>query len=394
MGLNTFICCSNNFTMIYSLRYKFFFSILIICLASCKTQQSSSANNSEQWLLPFTKLDSVNPVMKPGDLAFFCPVQQKEIKWEAKNVYNPAVVIRNDTLIMLYRAQDSAGCSRIGLAKTVDGIHFIRNAAPVLYPDTDEYKKYEWPGGCEDPRLVQDSAGVYYLTYTAYDGNIARLMIATSTDLYHWQKHGVVFNDEHYKNIWSKSGSIISNYVNGNAVAAKIDNKYWMYWGDKYIWLATSTDLIHWSPVETTAKNNGDYDSVYSDNNISALKIAVPTRKKKYDCDLVESGPPAMITNKGILLIYNSRNIPAIGDTSLPFGTYTVSEVLFDKNEPSKIINRMDTFFLKPERPYEFNGEVNNVCFAEGLAMYKNKWWLYYGTADSKIAVAVKNISK
>jgi predicted GH43/DUF377 family glycosyl hydrolase len=380
--------------MIKELRRQFLLSILIVCIAACKTQQHSTANNEQQWLLPFTKLDSVNPVMKPGDLTFFCPVQQKEIKWEGKNVYNPAVVIRNDTLIMLYRAQDSAGCSRIGLAKTVDGIHFIRNASPVLYPDNDAYKKYEWPGGCEDPRLVQDSAGVYYLTYTAYDGNIARLMIATSTDLYHWQKQGVVFNDEHYKNIWSKSGSIISNYVNGNAVAAKIDNKYWMYWGDKYIWLATSTDLIHWSPVEATAKDNNGYDSVYSGNNISALKIAVPTRKNKYDCDLVESGPPAMITSNGILLIYNSRNIPAIGDTSLPFGTYTVSEVLFDRNEPSKIINRMDNYFLKPEQPYEFSGEVNNVCFAEGLALYKNKWWLYYGTADSKIAVAVKNVSK
>ena len=161
-----------------------------------------------------------------------------------------------------------------------------------------------------------------------------------------------------------------------------------MYWGDKYIWLATSTDLIHWSPVETTADKNISYDSVYSGNNISTLKIAVPTRKNKFDCDLVESGPPAIVTGNGILLIYNSRNIPSIGDSSLPLGTYTVSEILFDKNDPSKIINRMNNYFLKPEQPYEFSGEVNNVCFAEGLVMYKNKWWLYYGTADSKIAVA------
>ena len=120
------------------------------------------------------------------------------------------------------------------------------------------------------------------------------------------------------------------------------------------------------------------------------LKIAIPTRKNKFDCDLVESGPPAMLTDNGILLIYNSRNIPSIGDTSLPQGTYTVSQVLLDKNDPAKIIDRMNNYFLKPEQPYEFSGEVNNVCFAEGLAFYKNKWWLYYGTADSKIAVAVK----
>ncbi len=370
------------------------FLFILIAFAGCKLSENNVSivdTTKQEWLLPFSKLDAVNPVMKPGNLKFFCPVQQKEIMWEEKNVYNPAVTIRNDTMIILYRAQDSAGCSRIGLAKSTDGIHFVRNASPVLYPDNDAYKKYEWPGGCEDPRLVQDSAGIYYLTYTAYDGEAARLMIATSKDLYHWQKKGVVFNNARYKNIWSKSGSIVSIYTDGKAIAVKINNKYWMYWGDKYIWLATSTDLIHWMPVETASNENKGYDSVYSENNISALKIAIPTRKNKFDCDLVESGPPAMLTENGILLIYNSRNIPGIGDSSLPFGTYTVSQVLLSKNEPSKLIKRMNTYFLKPQQPYEFNGEVNNVCFAEALAYYKNKWWLYYGTADSKIAVAVKN---
>lgn len=364
----------------------------LICFIGCTSTQQKSDNktaDTNNWLLPFNKLDSVNPVMQPGNLTFICPVQHKEVKWEAKNVYNPAVAIRNDTLFMLYRAQDSAGCSRIGIAKSVDGIHFTRDAAPVLYPDNDVYKKYEWPGGCEDPRLVQDNAGTYYITYTAYDGKIARLMIATSADLVHWKKLGLVFSDKQYENMWSKSGSVISDYADGKITAKKIDDKYWMYWGDKYIWLATSTDLIHWTPLQQTPDKN--YDSIYSGYNITSLKIALPTRRNKFDCDIVESGPPAMITDKGILLIYNSRNVPSQGDTSLPEGTYTVSQVLFDKNEPGKILNRMNNYFLNPEQPYEFSGEVNNVCFAEGLASYKNKWWLYYGTADSKIAVAVKN---
>lgn len=352
-------------------------------------QKSGSAEVIDStWLLPFNKLDSVNPVMQPGDHVFNCPVQQKPVKWEAKNVFNPAVAVRNDTLFMLYRAQDSAGCSRIGLAKSIDGIHFLRNDAPVLYPENDAYKKYEWPGGCEDPRLVEDSSGTYYLTYTAYDGKVARLMIATSTDLVHWTKHGPVFSDSLYENIWSKSGSIVSDYRSNKIIASEINGLYYMYWGDKYIWTATSTDLIHWTPLQQTPDKN--LDSVYAGNNISTLQVAVPVRKHTFDCDLVESGPPAMLTSKGILLIYNSRNLSSIGDTSLPEGTYTVSQVLLDKNNPSKIIDRMNTYFLKPEQPYEFSGEVNNVCFAEGLALYKNNWWLYYGTADSKIAVAQK----
>ena len=78
------------------------------------------------------------------------------------------------------------------------------------------------------------------------------------------------------------------------------------------------------------------------------------------------------------------------GDSSLPTGTYTAGQVLLDKNDPTKILRRTDDYFMKPDKLYEITGQVNNVCFLEGLARFKNKWWLYYGTADSKIAVASK----
>ena len=124
--------------------------------------------------------------------------------------------------------------------------------------------------------------------------------------------------------------------------------------------------------------------------NMPDLKIVIPTRNKKFDCDLVESGPPAMLTGKGVVLIYNSRNLPAIGDTSLPEGTYTAGQALMNKDNPSEMIDRLNNYFFKPDKPYEFSGQVNNVCFLEGLILFKQKWFLYYGTADSKIAVAVK----
>ncbi len=221
----------------------------------------------------------------------------------------------------------------------------------------------------------------------------ARLLVATSTDLFHWKKYGPAFADAYkgkYNNAWSKSGAIVATYSNGKIVATRVDGKYIMYWGDKYIWLATSDDLIHWTPVEKTKDEVQPYDSVYSDFNVSDLKIAIPTRKGKFDCNIVESGPPAMLTDKGILLLYNGRNITSDGDPSLAEGAYTSGQVLLDKNDPSKIISRMNEYFMRPEKPYEITGQVNQVCFIEALAQFKNKWWLYYGTADSKIAVAVK----
>jgi predicted GH43/DUF377 family glycosyl hydrolase len=282
----------------------------------------------------------------------------------------------------LYRAEDSigkfAGTSRIGLAWSMDGLHFTKHPTPVLYPENDSLYKYEWEGGCEDPRIVEDEDGTYYLNYTSYDGVKARLMVASSKDLYHWKKHGPVFanaNSGFYLNTWSKSGAVVSDYSSGTPVAKKINNKYWMYWGDTDIFLANSDDLINWTPVE---KKDGGLLSVFG------------PRKGKFDSELVEPGPPALFTDKGIVLIYNSRNIREKGDATLAEGTYSASQILLDKNDPGKVVDRMNNYFIKPDRPYEISGQVNKVCFIEGLVHYKGKWFLYYGTADSKIAVAEK----
>ncbi len=348
-------------------------------------------------LLPFTKVDSVNPILTPGEGRFTDPILHREIAWEEKDVFNPAAVVKDGKVFLLYRAQDRvghpAGTSRIGVASSTDGLHFTRSEAPVLYPDNDAEKKLEWEGGCEDPRVVEDEKGVYYMTYTAFDGRLARLLIATSVDLRHWTKHGAVFAAAYngkYKDLWSKSGSIVSRYENGRVIATRVAGKYWMYWGDQNIWAATSDDLLQWTPVEMAAGEQPPIPLRGQALNMPQLKIVVPTRAKKFDSDLVESGPPAMLTDSGILLIYNGRNIPSIGDSSLPEGTYAGGQVLMDRNDPTRVIHRLEHYFIRPQKPYEITGQVGQVCFLEALANFDGHWFLYYGTADSKIAVAEK----
>ena len=105
--------------------------------------------------------------------------------WESAGTFNPAVVIRGDKIVMLYRAQDKQGTSRLGYAESADGIHFNRRDEPVLSP-AEEYEK---DGGVEDPRLVQ-FGDTYYLTYTGYNKKDAQLCLATSKDLIHWDRKG------------------------------------------------------------------------------------------------------------------------------------------------------------------------------------------------------------
>ncbi|HVS97323.1 MAG TPA: hypothetical protein VHE54_12600, partial [Puia sp.] len=97
-------------------------------------------------LLGFTKSDSTNPVLTPGRGIFGDPILHHAVAWESKDVFNPATVVRDGKIYLLYRAQDAigrpAGTSRIGLAASSDGYHFQRLNKPVIYPDNDPWKKY------------------------------------------------------------------------------------------------------------------------------------------------------------------------------------------------------------------------------------------------------------
>jgi predicted GH43/DUF377 family glycosyl hydrolase len=364
--------------------------ILIVLFAQCQHEQRE---DQPKFLVPFVKNPEVNPCLLPDTgRSFECPVRQTLVKWEEKDVFNPASVVKGDTLFLLYRAEDVlgryAGTSRIGLAYSLDGYYFEKATEPVLFPDKDKFESYEWEGGCEDPRVVEDEMGTYFMNYTAYDGDKARLFVASSDDLRHWSKHGSVFSKagDQYVDMWSKSGAVVCRQQGGRMIATKINGKYWMYWGESNIYMATSDNLIDWEPVLET-----DPDKMYLDtmrNYTSAFKILFSTRNGKFDSELVEPGPPALITEMGILFIYNSKNSPDYGDKKLAPGAYAAGQIILDKNDPTKELYRSDNWFITPDQPFEITGQVNNVCFVEGLAYFKDRWLLYYGTADSKIAVA------
>ena len=247
-------------------------SILIaVLITSCQSPQSAPLSldpDQKEWAFPyFEKVDSINPILRPSpDLTFTDPITGQIVKWEQRNVLNHTAVVRNDSVFLLYRAQDTLGTSRIGMAISTDGLHFEKNPEPIFYPDQDAMKPYEWnfkkdltdqidPEDCyfcyfdgvEDPRIVQSDAGDYIMTYTAYDGKTARLSIASSTDLVTWVKHGLVIKQEKYKDLWSKAGAIVSELQDHKMVAKRIDGLYWLYFGDTDIFMAYSEDLIQWT---------------------------------------------------------------------------------------------------------------------------------------------------
>jgi beta-1,2-mannosidase len=354
---------------------------------------SASAQTVPSWVIgPFTRPASGNPVISPNPVSRFDdPIAKKPIQWEALHTFNPAAVVRQGKVYVLYRAEDNSGkmeigmhTSRLGLAESDDGIHFTRRPDPVFYPANDDQKAREWPGGVEDPRIVEGEDGAYVLTYTQWNRKTHSVGIATSTDLTHWTKHGPAFltaADGKYAHLRYKSAGIVTRLDPGKnrLIAARIDGKYWMYWGEGAIRIATSDDLVHWTPVE--------------DPGGEPLELLRP-RAGHFDSTFPETGPPPVLTDSGIVVLYNGKNAERGGDPALGPSAYAAGEALFDPKDPKKLLEQIDAPVLKPELPYEKTGQyAAGTTFAEGLVYFHNQWFLYYGCADSLVAMATAPVS-
>ena len=273
--------------------------------------------------------------------------------WESAGTFNPAVVMRSDKILMLYRAQDKQGTSRLGYAESTDGVHFTRRDEPVLSPSAD----YEKDGGVEDPRLVQ-LGDTYYLTYTGYNKKDAQLCLATSKDLIHWERKGVIMpaNKGNWNVKWTKSGAIVPE---------KIEGKYWMYFLGTSIdnkdqgGLAYSSDLLHWTEATQTP--------------------VLPVRPGRFDSRVAEPGPAPILTPKGIVLIYNGADDKLV---------YRTGIAIFDRNDPRKLLWRSDEPVFSPEKEWEKTGQVANVVFVEGMVEQRDRYLFYYGGADTDVGVA------
>ena len=343
----------------------------------------------------FTRPEGKNPMVSPiANNFFYCPMKKAQVRWECADTFNPAAVEKDGKVCVLYRAEDdpNAGIgkrtSRIGLVESADGMTIdYRSPSPVMYPDQSAIsKEYEWPGGTEDPRVVEaevDGKPLYVMTHTSWNRKTARLSVATSRDLKTWTHHGPCFRtayDGKFADLACKSGSIVTEIKDGRLKATKIlvngEEKYFMYWGEYWVCGATSDDLITWTPIV--------------DANKELLYLAKP-RKGFFDSLLTECGPPAVVTEDGIVLIYNGKNASGSnGDACYAANTYAAGQMLFSRDNPLALADRLDKPFFRPIADFERSGQyAAGTVFTEGLVYHQDKWFLYYGCADSFVGVAV-----
>ena len=306
----------------------------------------------------------LNPILRPNP----------KNAWEALKTYNCGALYDYGKYHLFYRAVGENGVSALGYAASEDGENFIRQNTPLMTPEGELEKC-----GVEDPRLTK-VGDKYCLTYTAYDGDTARLCSAVSPDLKAWERQGEMIPNWNagraqsftvswdraqtastHRDKWLKAGAIFPRLIGG---------RFHMIFGDRHLWLASSGDGRHWEPVwePFLRARPGDFDQIH-----------------------VETGPPPLEIKDGWLVLYHG-----IGRDMV----YRLGYLILDKNDPRRIIRRSKEPVFAPETDYELSGTIDltdddrpKVIFSCGATIVEDFLRIYYGAGDTTVCTATAKLA-
>ena len=286
-----------------------------------------------------------NPIIKAQDLPYTCD-----------SVLNPAAAIDNDEVVLVMRVVDQQGSSHLTVARSTNGVDGWRFEPTPLLAPSDESLPFE-TYGCEDPRMVWlADRKQFVLTYTGFSPLGAGVCLATTTDFKQVERFGLVLAPN------NKDAALFPRQIGG---------KYWMLHrptlGElEHVWITESSDLVHWGrPRVIIAERGGPW----------------------WDGEKVGAAAPPIETKDGWLLLYHGVK----GTSHGPI--YRVGLALLDLDDPSKVLKRLNRWIFGPRADYESMGFIPGVVFPTGAILRGDEVWMYYGAADSRIALATAKLS-
>lgn len=323
-------------------------------------------------------------------------LRKRDIEFESEGVLNPAVILEGDIIHMFYRAVRRGNYSTIGYCCFSDP--FVvdkRNDEPLIFPQFNYESK-----GVEDPRIVKIEE-LYYLTYTAYDGNNALGALALSKDLIHFDKAGLIVPKITYHTFCQVSktkNNINEKYFryNDNERFRNKDDKDIYVWDKNVIFFPRRINGmlcfmhrikpdIQFVMIHELQELNHEFWENYF---LHLDERILLSPKFKHEVSYIGGGCPPIETKEGWLVIYHS-----VYDTIKGY-VYCACAALLDLNEPQKEISRLPYALFKPDQEWELRGEVNNVCFPTGAIVIQDDLYIYYGAADEQIACATVSLTR
>ncbi len=278
--------------------------------------------------------------------------------YPAHRVFNPgATLLADGTTLLLCRVEDRRGHSHLCAARSQNGVDGWQiDPRPTLPADPEHFPEEAW--GIEDPRIVfLAELGKYAIIYTAFTRGGPGVALALTEDFCQFERLGMVMSPE------DKDAALFPHRIGGHwalihrPVSAP----------GAHMWLSYSADLRHWG----------------------SHKLMLEARAGAWwDANKIGLSPPPIETAEGWLVIYHGVRQTAAGCL------YRLGLALFDLQEPEHCLRRSDEWIFGPEAPYEQHGDVGNVVFPCGytLAPDGDTLRLYYGAADSSIALATGSV--
>lgn len=318
-------------------------------------------------------------------------------RFECEGVLNPAVIQVGKTIHLFYRALAKDNYSTIGYCRlsapmTVEQ----RNEVPLLVPQAE----YEYQG-LEDPRIV-DIDGLYYLSYTAFNGINALGALATSSDLVHWKKLGIIVPKityeefKHFTDLDQEAHNKYKRFNEQNVGYDKHERDVFL-WDKNLIFFPRKINdklcFLHRIKPEmqivVQVEKIEDLTVEFWQNYfLSFDEHVVLAPKYPHEVSYIGGGCPPIETSAGWLLIYHS-----VHDTIKGY-VYSACAALLDLEDPNKEIARLPYPLFFPDKEWELIGEVNNVCFPTGAVVENDTLYIYYGAADKRIAVASMSMAE
>ena len=323
-------------------------------------------------------------------------LSKTDLEFENEGVLNPAAMQEGGSVHLFYRSVQKGNFSTIGYCR-LDGPLTVaeRWNEPFMVPEF-EYEKH----GVEDPRIVKID-DLYYLSYTAYDGTNARGALATSKDLVHFKKQGLIVPPITFARFISlvQSDGVDERYNHDNNFynpAADPEKKV-MLWDKNVVFFPRriKENLVFLHRIRpgiqiVSVKNLADLTMKFWENYFLKLQEHILIDPLfAHESGYIGSGCPPIETEHGWLLIYHGAE-----ETAKGMVYSACAAALLDLDNPGKVISRLPYALFSPEYEWELKGDVNNVVFPTGTALFGDTLFIYYGAADSHVACASVSLSE
>lgn len=323
-------------------------------------------------------------------------LSKSDLEFENEGVLNPAVIKDGDSVHVFYRAVQNGNHSTIGYCRMDGPLTIVeRWDKPIIVPEFD-YESH----GVEDARITKID-DTFFMTYTGYDGTNARGALAISKDLKHFERQGLIVPNMTY-----------AEFVSIVESSQKINEEYWL--NQKFYYQATDLKKksLLWDKnviffprrihgklyflhrlrpgiqIVSVKSLKELTDAFWKDYFLNLHEYIVMDPVHAHEASYIGSGCPPIETEYGWLLIYHGVERTEAGQF-----IYSACAALLDLNNPVKEIARLPYPLFSPEYEWELLGEVNNVVFPTGTALFGDTLFIYYGAADSVIACATVNFS-